>query len=163
MPKIEVRGFAILEVCRVALGIQAQMTEDVHVPPALLHDLTIGIVRSLVPMKATDELPKAAAILSELPVQSCDGRPLVQGWVGEQQPLPPLALGRRRLPQLPMPPPSGDRNHLRFWRTLLHKNLIVEGYDNRRYNSSRTSRSLRNDVIMRRGWRAGHVEEWRRR
>ena len=114
MPKIDVRGFAILDVCRVALDIKAQMTEDVHVPPALLHDLTIGIVRSLVPMKATDELPKAAAMLSELPGQSWDSRPLVQGWVGEQQPLPPVALGSRPLPELPIPPPSGDRNHLRF-------------------------------------------------
>ena len=163
MPKIDIRGFAILDVCRVALGIQAQMTEDVHVPPALLHDLTIGIVRSLRPLKATDELPKAAAMLSELPVQSCDGRPLVQGYVGEQQPLPPVPLGSRRLPPLPMPPPSIDRNHLRFWRTLLHKNRIVEGYDNKRSNSSRTSRSLRNDLIMWRGLIAGHVQQWGRR
>ena len=67
------------------------------------------------------------------------------------------------LPQLALSPTLGDENHLRFWGTLLHKNLVVEGYDNRRYNGSQTSGSFGNDPIMWRRWRAGHVGEWRRR
>ena len=84
----------------------------------------------------------------ELGVHSRDGRLLVQCWVAELQQLTPLALGSRLLAQLPMPPPSGDGNRLRFWGTLLHENLIVEGYDNRRYKGSQTSGSLGNDLIM---------------
>ena len=148
--ELNVKAFAILDVWRVALGIQAQMTEDVHVPPTLLHDLTIGIASSLVPLKATNELPKAVAMLSKLGVHSCDCRLLGQYWVGEQQRLPPVALGSRLLAQLPTPPPSGDGNHLECWGTFLHGNLVVEGYDNRRYNGSQTSRSLGYDLIM---WR----------
>ena len=161
--EVDVKGLAILDVWRVALGIQAQMTEDVHVPPALLHDLTIGIASSLVPLKATNQLPKAVVMLSKLGVHRCDCRLLVQCWVIEQQQLPPVAPGSRLLQQLPTPPPSRDGNHLRFRCTLLHENLIVEWYDNRRYNGSRRSESLGNDLIMWRCWRAGHMREWGKR
>ena len=135
--ELDVKGFAILDVWQIAFGIQAQMTEDVHVPPDLLHDLTIGITSSLVRLKAIAELLKAVAILCGLGVLSHNGRLLVQCEVAEHQRLQPVAFGSRLLVQLTLPPPSGDGNHLWFWSTLLNENLMVEGYHNRRHQQKK--------------------------
>ena len=87
-------------------------------------------------------------MLSKLRVHIYDRRLLIQCWVGEQQRLPPVAHGSQPLAHLPTPPPTGDGNHLGFWDTLLHENLIVQGYDNRQYKGCQTSGSLANKLIV---------------
>ena len=122
------------------------MTEYVHVPLPLRHYLPIGLPGGLVPLKAPDKLSEAVAMLRELCREGCHRGFGLQFGIGEQHQHAPLPK-RLLLPELALLPTRGDGNHLHFWGTLLHEDIIVEGYDNRRHNGSGRRGTLGNNLI----------------
>ena len=140
-------------------------------PLSLRPNLPIGIPGGLVSLKAPYKLPAAVAMLRELCSEGGHPGFGFQVGIGEQHRHAPVTKPLL-LPQLALSPTLGDGNHLRFWGTLLHKDISSRVTITRRYHGSGPRGSLGNDLIMQRlrradndltrwsRWGPGHLGAW---